>query len=50
MQWNDNQKARIISEDQSNKFREPKDDTIIRSQDDIYDYYEKFAQQQKNEI
>ncbi|MBK9355185.1 MAG: hypothetical protein IPN09_14845 [Bacteroidetes bacterium] len=50
MQWNDNQKRVLFQRINPINLENQKDDTIIRSQDDIYDYYEKFAQQHKNEI
>lgn len=43
IQWSDNQKARIISEDQKNEFRKTGTENIVRSQDDIYEYYHKYA-------
>lgn len=38
IQWNDNQKARIIDENHSNKYRETENSKPVRSQFDFYDY------------
>lgn len=45
LQWQDNQKARIIDAEQSNQYVQPTspDAPIVRSQTDLYTYYQQIA-------